>query len=589
MPAIRLLSAALFSALALACGLSAEEPSDWVARSDRDTALVTEYYARYAPEMMGRLGVESAIRSVMPLSLDVNKRAREEGEALVGELERRLASEADARVRQDLQILIQTIEQQLEQQAASDRTLLPYFRIHRRVFIGLQSLLDEQSGPERKGAALVRLRRYAGREEGYEPLPLLAREYIRHRLDEPELLGPVRREVELDLARATRFVEAIPGLFEAAGLEGWREDYDALAEQLGEYERFLRSEVLPRAREDFRTTPELYGLLLREFGVDLPVDELAGRAKVAFREIQIEMQTLAALVAERRGWESRDYRDVIRGLRSEQLEGEALLEHYRETIARIEELVERESVATLPARPLKMRLATEGEAAALQAATIRWPQLLGEAAAYGEIILPMTYEGTEGLRYDDFTHAAAAWSLVVHEGRPGHELQLASMNERGVSKARAFFAFNSTNVEGWALYAESEMKPYLPLDGQLVSLQHRLLRAARAFLDPGLQRGEITMAEARRLLVEDVVLSEGLAEQEIERYTTDDPGQATSYFTGYQRMLELRADVERILGERFDRKTFNDFVVGQGLVPPALVRKAVMEELVPALEGGDGA
>lgn len=46
------------------------------------------------------------------------------------------------------------------------------------------------------------------------------------------------------------------------------------------------------------------------------------------------------------------------------------------------------------------------------------------------------------------------------------------------------FAFNSVNVEGWGLYAEAEMKPFEPLDGQLIALQHRLLRAARAFLDP---------------------------------------------------------------------------------------------------------
>ena len=73
----------------------------------------------------------------------------------------------------------------------------------------------------------------------------------------------------------------------------------------------------------------------------------------------------------------------------------------------------------------------------------------------------------------------------MHEGRPGHELQFASIVEKGVSTGAVAFAFNSVNVEGWALYQEAEMKPYLPLEGQLISLQHRLLRAARAFLDPG--------------------------------------------------------------------------------------------------------
>ena len=70
--------------------------------------------------------------------------------------------------------------------------------------------------------------------------------------------------------------------------------------------------------------------------------------------------------------------------------------------------------------------------------------------------------GQGSLEYDDFTFEAASWTLTAHEGRPGHELQFASCVERGVSLARQLFAFNSTNVEGWALYMEAEAKPYEP-------------------------------------------------------------------------------------------------------------------------------
>jgi len=90
---------------------------------------------------------------------------------------------------------------------------------------------------------------------------------------------------------------------------------------------------------------------------------------------------------------------------------------------------------------------------------------------------------------DDFTAEAAAWTLTAHEARPGHELQFAAMVERGVSIARAAFAFNNTNAEGWALYAEAVMLPYFPAEGQLFSLQLRLQRAARAFLDPMINLG----------------------------------------------------------------------------------------------------
>ncbi|HUG53287.1 MAG TPA: DUF885 family protein, partial [Vicinamibacteria bacterium] len=137
-------------------------------------------------------------------------------------------------------------------------------------------------------------------------------------------------------------------------------------------------------------------------------------------------------------------------------------------------------------------------------------------------------------------------------------------------------------VEGWALYMEAEMKPYLPLDGQLISLQHRLLRAARAFLDPELQQGRLSPEEAQRFLMEEVVLSEAMARQEVERYTFRAPGQATSYFYGYLRWLQLRSQAETALGARFDRQRYHDFVLSQGLLPPDALAKAVMAEFVPA-------
>lgn len=40
------------------------------------------------------------------------------------------------------------------------------------------------------------------------------------------------------------------------------------------------------------------------------------------------------------------------------------------------------------------------------------------------------------------------------------------------------------------LYSEYLIEPYMPLEGQLVSLDYRLLHAARAFLDPELQAGK---------------------------------------------------------------------------------------------------
>ena len=126
------------------------------------------------------------------------------------------------------------------------------------------------------------------------------------------------------------------------------------------------------------------------------------------------------------------------------------------------------------------------------------------------------------------------------------------------------------------------MVPYEPIEGQFIALQFRLMRAARAMLDPMLNLGLITREEAGRILREDVGLSEAMTRQELDRYTFNAPGQAGSYFYGYARILELRAETEVALGSQFDRLAFNNFLLDQGMLPPDLLAKAVREQFIPA-------
>jgi len=233
---------------------------------------------------------------------------------------------------------------------------------------------------------------------------------------------------------------------------------------------------------------------------------------------------------------------------------------------------------------MNMRIASEAETAAQPAPHMDPPPLIGNKGERGTFVLTMGNPGKAGASegYDDFNHPYATWTLTAHEGRPGHELQYAAMVERGVSLARSLFAFNSVNVEGWALYAEAETKPYEPLDAQLFALQARLQRAARAILDPKINLGRITAERAKEVLTDEVMLSPGLAQQEIDRYTFRAPGQATSYFYGYTKLMELRADTEITLGKKFNRQAFNDFVIGQGLLPPPLLREAVQTQFIPS-------
>src|SRR2546429_8966130 len=118
-------------------------------------------------------------------------------------------------------------------------------------------------------------------------------------------------------------------------------------------------------------------------------------------------------------------------------------------------------------------------------------------------------------------------------------------------------------VEGWALYSEAFMKQSLRLDGQLALLQMRMMRAARAFLDPMLNLGMIEPAAAKQLLMDEVMLSEPMAKSEVDRYTFTSPGQATSYFYGYTKIEALRAKTELALGKKFNAQAYHDFLINE--------------------------
>ncbi len=561
---------------------------DWVQKSDQHTQIVLDVLARFGPEGAGQLGIRGLDEEIFDLTPGFRQREDEAVRKVLGELKKRLAAEKDLRVRQDLEILIQSVEDDLKGDEMGRKYYLPSYNPTQAVFGGLRALLDDQVEAERRPAALVRLRKYAGLEPGYKPLTQLAEADVRSFLGDPKLLGPFKEQVERNLNNNATVAAGIEELFKKYGIQGYEEPYAKLKEQLAAYDDFVRKEILPRARTDFRLPSELYAFRLEQVGVDMPVEELISRAQVSFREIQNEMDTLAPMVAKEKGFAVTGYRGVIKELKKKQITGDAILPHYEARIKAIEEIIRREGIVTLPDRPMKFRLASEAESVGSPAPHMNPPPLIGNKGEMGEFVLPLRIPGEAGkaaLVIDDFTHEAMSWPLTAHEGRPGHELQFSSLVEKGVSKARAIFAVNSANAEGWALYTEVEVKPYLPLDGQFATLQSRLVRAARAFLDPSLQLGRMTRDEALRVLREDVGLSEAMALQEVQRYTFRSPGQATSYFVGYTRFMEMRTEAERVLGPKFDRRAYHDFLLSQGILPPRLLRKALFEEFIPKTKG----
>jgi uncharacterized protein (DUF885 family) len=422
-------------------------------------------------------------------------------------------------------------------------------------------------------------------EGGFVPTTELYRKLTEEQMAKPNMTYPSKSEIETELGRDSNYIDGIAGLFKKYQLTGWEEAYAKLKTELADYDAWIRSSVLPKARTDFRLPAAEYALNFEEYGIDLTPPEIAAKAHAAFKEYQAEMTQIAAQIAKQRKLPSGDYRAVIAELKKTQITGDAILPFYERRLKEIESIIVKQNIVTLPDRPAIIRLATAAETVQQPAPHMKPPPLLHNTGQRGEFVLPLNIPSATGGaedKYDDFTFDAVAWTLTAHEARPGHELQFDSMVENGTSIARAQYAFNSTNAEGWGLYSEYLIKPYMPLEGQLLSLDLRLLRAARAFLDPELQSGKVTPEDAYRVLQNDVVLSHAFATEEVERFTFRSPGQANSYFYGYTRLLELRKETEKTLGKKFDQKKFHDFILAQGLLPPNLMRQAVVHDFVPA-------
>ena len=567
-------ASAVFSALLiLAAPLRSIAAPQWIDDSNRYTQMLIDVRLAHSPEYGSSQGLAQYDTEIRKPTIADALAERAERDAVIEKIKIQLPLEKDRKVAEDMQILIHAIDLDDRELALNLRLDVPFINASEQVFRGLRTLLDDQVAAERRPAAVVRLRKYAGIEPGYLPITQIDRERVEAQMATPGMNYPSKGEFETELGRNSNYLDGMAALFKKYRLTGWEDAFAKLATQLTDYDAWIKATVLPKARTDFRLPPEEYVLGFEQYGIDIPPAQIAAKAHVAFKDYQAEMAPIAARIARERKLPSSDYRAVIAELKKSQITGDAILPFYEKRLKDIEAVIVEHNIVTLPDRPAIIRLASAAETVQQPAPHMKPPPLLHNTGQRGEFILPLNIPSASGGaedKYDDFTFDAVAWTLTAHEARPGHELQFDSMVEHGTSIARAQYAFNSTNAEGWGLYSEYLIEPYMPPEGQLLSLDLRLLRAARAFLDPELQAGKISPQDAYRVLQTDVVLSHAFATEEVERFTFRSPGQANSYFYGYTRLLDLRKETEKSLGKKFDQKKFHDFILAQGLLPPDL-------------------
>ncbi|WP_114953932.1 DUF885 family protein [Sphingosinicella terrae] len=164
--------------------------------------------------------------------------------------------------------------------------------------------------------------------------------------------------------------------------------------------------------------------------------------------------------------------------------------------------------------------------------------------------------------------------IIVHEGVPGHFLQL-TLSWRHPNPLRRRY-YDSAANEGTGFYAEEMMLQAGLFDDsprtREIIYSFARLRALRVEVDVKLALGEFTIAEAAEYLETAVPMDRATAEEEAVFFAAS-PGQAISYQIGKIQTLDFLAEARTRLGERFDLRHFHDYLWQNGNVPIALQKE----------------
>ena len=177
--------------------------------------------------------------------------------------------------------------------------------------------------------------------------------------------------------------------------------------------------------------------------------------------------------------------------------------------------------------------------------------------------------------YDSPLFGLPAW--VLHEGVPGHHLQIALGQERTDLPAFRRKDEPTAFVEGWALYAEQlgeEMGVYRDAYERFGRLSWDMWRACRLEMDVGIHWKGWTREQAEACLRDNTALPETAVVGETQRYIAW-PAQALAYKIGELQFLAERQRAEQALGTRFDIRAFHDAVLDDGPMPLSIVHEQV--------------
>ena len=398
----------------------------------------------------------------------------------------------------------------------------------------------------------------------------------------PEQVPPVWIEMAITGAREGRQLFTLlvpflalrtPWLFPQAVVAGRR-----AAAALSAYAEFLRREIAPKARGDFAIGKAAFEEMLHDQHLlDVSADGLLETGHRLFDETQRSMDELA-----RRIDPAKTARQILDEAKERHPSADGLLDAYRREVARARAFVVAKEIATIPDGESLRVLPTPGYLRGVLPYAAYMPPGLLDAKQEGVfLVTPVSRRApakaqNEKLRGHNYAKLPIT---ALHEGYPGHHLQLVHANRTPTLPRKLASALSSLFIEGWAFYCEELMEQLGYLDDPVQPLARRkdqLWRAARIILDVSLHTRGMTVEEGVAFLVEKVGLEPGDALAEVRRYTQS-PTQPMSYLIGKLEILKF-VDAYKAQHAGATMREIHDAILACGSLPPKLLAQRLLSD-----------
>jgi uncharacterized protein (DUF885 family) len=365
---------------------------------------------------------------------------------------------------------------------------------------------------------------------------------------------------------------------------------------LADHQTWLEEELLPRANGDFRIGAELYDIKLA-FALNSPLSrkQITARAEQEYEAVRNRMYEVAKEVyAKKHPFTAfpdnpdESYKQaIIRAALEEAYRQlpprDGIVEIAKQYLQQASDFVVEHNLVTMPEEPVEIIIMPEFQrGVAIAYLDPPGPLDRDQPAFYAVAPLPEDWTDEQAESFLREYNLLSLQDLTIHEGVPGHYLQIALSN-RYPSPLRSVL-WSGPFVEGWAVYAEEMMIENGYMDGdplmKLINLKWYLRAITNAIIDSAIHVDGMTREAAMKLMVEGGFQEEREAAGKWVRAQLTS-AQLSTYFVGYLEHIEMREAVREKWGDDFTLRRYHDQVLSYGSPPARFVRALMLGDDIP--------